>query len=66
MAVSLWIANMLALRGGYKVNYDVEDYSLGAGLKYDFGGRDIRVDLSYSDGGVYFDAPLRIAVSGSF
>ena len=39
----LWISNMLALRGGYKVNYDVEDYSLGAGLKYDFGGRDIRV-----------------------
>lgn len=62
----LWIANMLALRGGYKLNYDVEDFSLGVGLKYPFGERDIRVDVSYSDGGTYFDAPLRIAVSGSF
>ncbi len=62
----LWIANMLALRGGYKVNYDVEDYSLGVGLKYAFGERDIRVDVSYSDGGTYFDAPLRVALSGSF
>jgi len=62
----LWIANMLALRGGYKLNYDIEDYSLGVGLKYPFGERNVRVDVSYSDGSAYFDAPIRIAVSGSF
>ena len=61
-----WISNMLALRGGYKVNYDVEKYSLGLGLKYAMGGRDLRVDVSYSDGSANFDAPLRVAVSGSF
>jgi len=62
----LWLGNMLALRGGYKVNYDIEDYSLGVGLKYPLGERDIRVDVSYSDGGTYFDAPLRVSVSGAF
>ena len=61
-----WIANTFALRGGYKVNYDIEDYALGVGLKYAFGERDIRVDVSYSDGGTHFDAPLRVALSGSF
>ena len=40
--------------------------ALGVGLKYALGERDIRVDVSYSDGGEYFDAPLRIAVSGAF
>ncbi|MFT5370439.1 MAG: hypothetical protein ACI8V2_005421 [Candidatus Latescibacterota bacterium] len=62
----LWLGNMVALRGGYKLNYDIEDFSLGLGLKYPFGGRDIRVDVSYSDGGTYFDPPLRVALSGSF
>jgi hypothetical protein len=63
----LWLSNMIALRAGYKVNYDVEDYSLGFGLKKEFGiDRDIRIDVSYSDGGLDFDAPLRISIGGSF
>ena len=62
----LWINNALALRGGYKVNYDIEDYSLGVGLKHAFGDREIRVDVSYSEGGADFDAPLRLSLGGSF
>ena len=61
-----WMGNMFAVRGGYKSNYDVEEYSLGFGLKYEFGERDIRVDVSYSDGGNDFDAPLRMSLGGSF
>jgi hypothetical protein len=62
----LWFGTMLALGGGYKLNYNVEDYCLGLGLKYPFGERDIRVDVSYRDGSANFDAPIRIALSGSF
>jgi len=66
MGAEYWLWNTLALRGGYKVNYDVEKYSLGFGLKYGVAGRDLRVDTSYSDGGTDFSSPLRIAVSGTF
>ena len=61
-----WMGNMFALRGGYKTNTDVEKYSVGFGLKYAFGGRDFRVDVSYSDGGNDFGAPLRLAIGGAF
>ncbi|OGG54544.1 MAG: hypothetical protein A3F84_19285 [Candidatus Handelsmanbacteria bacterium RIFCSPLOWO2_12_FULL_64_10] len=61
-----WIANALALRGGYRFNYDVEDYSLGLGLKHKIKDKDIRVDVSYSNGGKSFDAPLRFSLGGSF
>jgi hypothetical protein len=61
-----WVANTLALRGGYKTNTDVEKYSLGAGLKHAIGGRSIRVDVSYSDGGEDFGAPLRFSFGGEF
>lgn len=63
----LWIAKMLALRAGYKTRYDIESYSLGAGVRLNYmEGKQVSVDLAYSaiDGG--FDAPLRLSVSGSF
>lgn len=62
----LWMGGILALRGGYQINTDVEEYSFGAGLKHDFGGGQIRVDVAYSDGGRDFDPPLRVSVGGSF
>ncbi len=61
-----WLGNLFALRGGYKTNTDVEKFSLGFGLKYAFGERDLRVDVSYSDGGNDFGAPLRLSVGGAF
>lgn len=61
-----WVANTLALRAGYKTNYDMEDYSFGVGLKHTVGHRTIRADVSYSNGGKYFDAPLRFSLGGSF
>ena len=61
----LWIQNMVALRAGYKFKYDAETWSVGAGLKGTFGARSIALDVSYSNFGDLFDAPLRLNLSGS-
>jgi hypothetical protein len=45
--------DMLAIRGGYKLEYDEDAYSFGAGFMYDlFDAASIRLDYSYSDMGV--------------
>ncbi len=62
----LWLANTLALRAGYKFNYDVETFSVGVGLKKAFGDRKIAVDFAYTDFGELLDAPIRLTVTGSF
>ena len=62
----LWLANTLALRGGYKFNYDGESFSLGAGIKGTFGGRKITADVSYTDFGDLLDAPIRLSIGGEF
>lgn len=61
----LWIQNLIALRAGYKLRYDVETWSIGGGLKGKFGGRHIALDVSYSNFGDLFDPPLRLNLSGS-
>ena len=33
LGTEMWIADMIALRGGYKFYYDTDDWTLGAGLK---------------------------------
>ena len=62
----LWLANTLALRGGYKFNYDQEDFSLGAGLKGTFGDRKITLDVSYTNFGRLLNNPIRVSLGGSF
>jgi hypothetical protein len=39
--------DMVFLRGGYKTNYDEEDLSFGAGLKYSVGGLKFGLDYGY-------------------
>jgi hypothetical protein len=53
--------NLLALRGGYKLFYDEESYSLGVGIK---GGIyvPVNVDVSYADYGRLGDI-LRLTVN---
>ena len=62
----LWLANTLALRGGYKFNYDTETFCLGAGLKTSLGRREFTADFSYTEMGDLFDPALRFSVGGSF
>jgi len=62
----LWIADMLALRCGYKFYYDTEDWTVGAGLKLTLGPRHLMINIAYSNFDEYFDPPLRISIGGSF
>ena len=58
-------ANMLAIRGGYKTNYDEESFSMGFGIRYNVSGIGLRVDYSYSAMDA-FDGISRITIAGSF
>ncbi len=62
-----WFQNIFALRAGYKFNYDTDSFSAGAGVNYHISGdRTITLDVSYTDMGVYFDAPIRVTLGGTF
>ena len=45
--------NMIALRAGYKFNYDEEGFCAGFGVKRTISGIDIKLDYSYSEFGVF-------------
>lgn len=60
-----WFKDMIALRAGYKFNYDEESLSAGFGVKYTIDGFDIKFDYSYSDLGI-FDAVSRISFGVTF
>lgn len=51
-------ANFFFLRGGYKINFDEEGFSVGAGVDYS----NIRVDYSFNDFGEYLDSVHRFTV----
>jgi hypothetical protein len=57
--------SMFALRGGYKVNYDVEDYALGVGFFKDFGEFLVKVDYAYSNM-KFFDGINRLTIGFGF
>ena len=56
------IKEMFFLRGGYKVNYDVENATFGFGINYN----KYRIDYSYNDYGEYLDAVQRFSVGFGF
>ena len=64
----LWLQNILALRAGYKFRYDIESWSVGAGVNLNVSeDRELSVDVSYSDiGGKIQERPLRLTLSGTF
>ncbi len=67
LGAEMWMQNVFALRGGYKVNYNTDTFSIGAGLKYEIAGdRSVTVDVSYSDMGELFIAPIRVTLGGTF
>lgn len=57
--------DMLALRAGYKFNYDVEGLSAGVGFQKDLGGLLLKVGYSFSDS-EYFDAVNRVSFGIGF
>jgi hypothetical protein len=57
--------DILALRAGYKTNYDNEGLTFGAGLLYEISGVNLKVDYSYNDM-EYFSGVNRFTVGFSF
>ena len=64
----LWLRNIVALRAGYKLGYDVQDVTAGAGVRLQRGIHHVQADFAY----VKFDkfpdngGTLRFSVTGSF
>ncbi|WP_412061770.1 PorV/PorQ family protein [Rubrivirga sp. IMCC45206] len=58
-------AEVLALRGGYKVNYDAEGLTLGAGINADLRAARLNVDYSYGTMGEFLGSVHRITVGAT-
>jgi long-subunit fatty acid transport protein len=56
---------MFAFRAGYKFNYDVENFSLGLGVKFDYEGYAGSFDYAYTNA-EFFDSVNRISVNFAF
>lgn len=65
LGLEYWLMDMVALRGGYKFNYDEESITFGGGIKYGVGGIALKIDGAYSAFGV-FDNVTRFTVGVSF
>lgn len=59
------IYDILFLRGGYKVNYDTQKFTAGAGVKTGIGGRNISFDYAYVDMDI-LDATHRMTLTIGF
>ena len=57
--------NMLALRAGYKFNYDVENFSLGAGFNFEIEGYAASIDYAYTNA-EFFGHVDRFSLNFSF
>ena len=57
--------DLLAIRAGYKSNYDEENLTLGAGIQYSLSGVNVNIDYSYSAMEI-FDAVNRFSISLGF
>jgi hypothetical protein len=62
LGVEYEFRGLLALRAGYKFNYDYDGLTLGAGIKYSVDGLRMRLDWSYGDMGTYLGNVQRISV----
>lgn len=60
-----WYNNMIALRAGYKFNYDEEGFSAGIGFKHTIAGINMKLDYAYSNMDV-FDSVNRFSIGISF
>lgn len=58
-----WLANMVAIRAGYRARYDEAGVTAGGGFRYLFSGSyGVQVDYAYADMGV-FGATHRVSVA---
>jgi hypothetical protein len=62
VGVEYEFADLFALRGGYKFNYDFDGLTLGGGLKHSIEGIRLAVDYSYGAMGIYLGHIQRISL----
>jgi hypothetical protein len=66
LGAELWLHDRLALRSGYKFNYDTDSFSAGAGVRIPRGQRHLAVDVAYTHMGDLLDPALRVSVGMGF
>jgi hypothetical protein len=62
LGVEYEFAGTVALRGGYKFNYDYEGLTVGGGLKHTVGSVRLLLDYSYGSIGTYLGSVQRISL----
>jgi hypothetical protein len=60
-----WYSEMIALRSGYRFNYDEGNWSVGIGLKHQLGSIGVRMDYAYTHF-EFLESPHRFSLSFSF
>ncbi|MCP4710635.1 MAG: PorV/PorQ family protein, partial [Planctomycetes bacterium] len=60
-----WFKKTIALRFGYKYNYDEEGLTAGTGFNYDLASIKLKLDYAYADCGI-FDAVHRFSLGFAF
>lgn len=65
VGTELVYSKLIALRAGYKFNYDVEDFSFGLGVKFNLQGYEGSFDYAYTHAN-YFDSINRFSLNFSF
>ncbi len=55
-------AKMIALRSGYKFNYDYESFTLGFGIEF----KNVRIDYAFNDFGEYLGNVNRVSLNAAF
>ena len=63
MGMEYEFASLLALRAGYKYNYDSDGLTLGGGLRYALGDAAFAIDYSYGSMGTYLDDVHRFSLT---
>lgn len=65
LGAEYWLLNRIALRSGYRFNYEEGNWSFGFGLQPRVSGLDMRIDYAYVSYD-FLDSPHRLTVSFAF
>jgi hypothetical protein len=66
VGMEYWLQDFIALRGGYKFNYDEEGLTAGAGINYSMSGFGLLLDYAYGSFGDAFGSVHRFSVGLTF
>lgn len=62
LGIEYEFSGIFAIRTGYKINYDCEGITLGAGLKHNIAGLNLMIDYSYGSIGKYLGSVHRFSL----